>query len=58
MSTIRKDSSVDEKYYIAPTFNELILQQARIGVFDLTQEKYMPLKSEWQIQQFGRGSKS
>jgi len=57
MSLIRKNANVNGKFYVAPTFNELILKQQRVGVLDLELCKYTPLKNERQVQQFEYGSK-
>jgi len=57
MNLIRKNASVKNKFYVAPTFNELILKQAKIGVRDLELGKYTPLKTERHIQQFEHGSR-
>jgi hypothetical protein len=57
MSLIRKNASNNGKFYVAPAFNELILDQARIGVKELDLGKYTPLKNETQIQQFEYGSR-
>lgn len=46
---IRKDAHVDGSYFVAPTFNELVLRQKKIGVASLPLEKYIPLKTEQQI---------
>jgi len=48
-SLIRKGSSVDGSYFVASVFNELILKQKNIGTFPLELEKYIPLKTEQQI---------
>lgn len=53
---ISKCAAVDGKFYVAPTFNELILKQKRIGVFEIANEKYHPIKTEWQLHQFESGS--
>lgn len=53
--TIRKNANVGGHFYIAPTFNELLLRQARIGVYPIDSSKYLPLKTERQIQQFEHG---
>jgi hypothetical protein len=57
MNLIRKNASVKNKFYVAPTFNELILKQAKIGVRDLELGKYTPLKTERHIQQLEHGSR-
>jgi dTDP-glucose pyrophosphorylase len=50
--TIKKDSSVDGKYYVAPVFNEMVLQQKKIGVYQLDANMYRPLKDEKQLRDF------
>ena len=51
-SLICKDSSVDGSYFVASVFNELILKQKKIGVSPLALEKYIPLKTEQQIDRY------
>lgn len=51
-NAIRKDARVNGKFYICPTFNELVLEQLRIGVFEIESRAYNPLKSGRQIEQF------
>jgi dTDP-glucose pyrophosphorylase len=50
--TIVKDSSVDGKFYVAPVFNELILKQKKVGVYELDSHMYKPLKDEKQLREF------
>jgi NDP-sugar pyrophosphorylase family protein len=45
MQTIRKDANVDGSYYVSPTFNELVLEQALIGVRRIESRQYHPLKN-------------
>ncbi|HHY6977615.1 TPA: glycosyltransferase family 2 protein [Yersinia enterocolitica] len=52
---IRKNASVNGKFYVAPTFNELILKQMKIGTIDLNVDDYKLLKTERQAQQFESG---
>jgi hypothetical protein len=52
---MRKDSSVGGKFYLAPVLNELILKQARIGVFHIPQEMYVPLKNSNQAKNYVDG---
>lgn len=52
---IRKNASVGGVFYIAPVLNELILNQASIGVVQVQSDVYHPLKDERQIQQFELG---
>jgi len=42
---IYKDSSVNGMFFICPVFNELILTQKRIGVFEIEKNMYFPLKN-------------
>ncbi len=49
---VRKEASLAGSYYIAPTFNELILKQRRIGIREIDPRSYHPLKTERQIHQF------
>lgn len=49
---IRKDVTINGKYFITPALNELILKRSRIGTFSIDASKYYPLKTERQISQF------
>jgi len=40
-----KRSNTNEQYYIAPIFNELILFGKAIGAYEISNDKYTPLKS-------------
>ena len=40
-NTIRKDVNYDGKYYICSTFNELILNQQKVGVFEINKKDYI-----------------
>ena len=51
-NAIRKDARVNGKFYICPAYNELVLEQLRIGIFRIESRLYMPLKSGRQIEQF------
>ncbi|EPS8493158.1 glycosyltransferase family 2 protein [Yersinia enterocolitica] len=52
---IRKNASVNGKFYVAPTFNELILKQMKVGTINLNVDDYKLLKTERQAQQFESG---
>lgn len=56
MDSIRKDTRVMDKFFVAPTFNQLILQQQKIGVWNLDIDLYYPLKNDKQLQKFSGGS--
>ncbi|EJO33607.1 hypothetical protein QWC_01370 [Achromobacter marplatensis] len=55
-ASIRKNAVVGDSFFVAPTFNELILMQKKVGVFELDVSKYRPLKTDRQVQQFESGS--
>ncbi len=46
MKSIKKDASVNGKYYICPVYNELVLQQKKIGTYRITRNKYINFKYE------------
>lgn len=45
---IRKDANVNGFFYISPSLNELILEGARVGAYNITADQYRPIKSERQ----------
>jgi hypothetical protein len=49
---IKKDAHVEGYYFVAPTFNEMVLKQKKIGARELDVAKYFPLKTEQQVEQF------
>ncbi len=49
---IRKDASVDGRYFISLTLNEMVLRQKRMGVFEIDAKRYHPLKSPRQRSSF------
>lgn len=44
-SMLRKGAHVDGNYFVCPTFNEMVLRQAKIGVHRITADRYRPVKS-------------
>lgn len=53
---IRKNASISGNFYLAPTFNEMILKNRKIGIYRIENEKYFPLKNSRQVQQFESSS--
>lgn len=51
---IRKNATADGKFYVAPSYNELVLKHKRIGVYPIDNDVYYPLKTEHQMQKFER----
>ena len=49
---IRKDAHVNGIFYICPAFNELILNQLRIGAYSVDASNYYPLKTDKQLDGF------
>jgi hypothetical protein len=49
---IRKGDALEGRYYIAKTFNEMILAQKRIGTWKIDVAQYHPLKSERHLSNF------
>lgn len=49
---IRKDAHVEGTFFICPTFNEMILTHARIGILTVEASAYHPLKSQRQVDKF------
>lgn len=49
---IRKDARVNDNFYICPTFNQLVLERLRIGIYQIDSKVYHPLKTGRQIEQF------
>lgn len=51
-SMIMKDSSVGGLFYVCPSFNELILRQARIGVYEIGREDYVSLATPQNLKDY------
>ena len=54
--TIRKDASVDGIFFVSPTLNELVLEQALIGACRIESRHYHPLKNRRQLRTLGQPS--
>jgi len=52
---IRKDSAVNGNFFVGLTFNELILKRDRVGVHQIPQGAYFPLKTQQQIKRYETG---
>jgi dTDP-glucose pyrophosphorylase len=52
MRTIAKNSIINGKYYIAPSLNEMILANKRIGYFQVENSAYHPLYSPQKIKEY------
>ena len=45
VSMIKKGASVDDRFYVCPAYNEMILKQARIGVSEIAPKSYVSFSS-------------
>ena len=52
---IRKDASDSGSFFIAPTFNELILKQQKVGIYPIPKGAYVPLKNDHQRKRYEEG---
>lgn len=52
MKSIEKDAQVDGSYYVAPTLNELILENRKLGIYQIQEAKYHTLYSPQKIKEF------
>lgn len=51
-SVVRKDSKVNNGFYISQTMNEMILRQKRVGLQHVSNNQFHPLKTEMQLAQY------
>ncbi len=58
MQMIKKDAQVDGIFYICPTFNELILEQAKIGVYKISRDSYFSIATPEGVQVYEEHLKS
>lgn len=56
MDSIKKDSSVNGLYYIAPAINQMILKNKKITTFEVLAEKYHSFYSPKKINEFENGN--
>lgn len=57
-SMIKKDTTVDGAFFIAPVFNELILESKKVGIHRIGVNEYLPLKTQKQIDLYEAGELS
>ncbi|MGY6548754.1 MAG: glycosyltransferase family 2 protein [Roseinatronobacter sp.] len=56
-ASIRKGASVNGRYFVCPTFNELVLNQKRIGVWPIAREDYISLATPQAVEDFDQSLK-
>lgn len=54
MNMIKKGASVNELYYISPTFNEMVLQNKRLIINEISNDKYHTFYTPQKIQEYER----
>jgi len=54
MSMVKKDASVNGMYYISPVFNELILENKKLGVYPIEKSKYHTFYNPQKIKDYER----
>jgi hypothetical protein len=52
MAMIRKDASVDGRFFVCPAFNEMVLANKRIGIHQLDRNAYHSLHDPQAIPRF------
>lgn len=52
MAMILKDAHVQGRFFICPAYNELILEQARIGVYEIDRSSYFSLATPQGVHQY------
>ena len=43
---IKKGACVNDQYYVCPCYNEMVLQQKKIGVFRISKDDYFNLNQQ------------
>ncbi len=54
MSMIQKDASINGLYYISPTFNEMVLQNKKLIIVKIDNDKYHTFYTPQKIQEYER----
>jgi len=49
---IRKEISINEKFYISQALNEMLLKQKKIAAYKISNDKFHPLKTELQLEEY------
>ncbi len=52
MSSIKHSSSIDDKYFISPVFNEFILANKKVGHYEVLNERYHTFYSPQKIEEY------
>ena len=61
IAMIKKDASVNNLFYLCPVYNEMILKQKKIGIYEINRDEYFMFKEESEIEAYKkylRGDKS
>jgi hypothetical protein len=49
---ILKDSNVDGAFFVCPAYNELLLENARVGIFTIPRQNYFSMATPPGAQQY------
>lgn len=52
MQMIKKDACVEEKYFVCPVFNEMVLMNKRVGIRTIKREAYFSLSTPQGIREY------
>jgi dTDP-glucose pyrophosphorylase len=52
MRMIKKDACVDNKFYVCPTFNEMVLMGKRVGIYHISRESYFSLATPQGVREY------
>jgi len=52
LNMIRKDAHVSHQFYVCPVFNEMLLKQKKIGVYQIPQKAYISLATPQGVQMY------
>ncbi len=52
MQMIYKDAHVNDRFYICPVYNQMILNQAKIGTYSISRDNYFKLSNPNEVQEY------
>jgi len=52
MNMIEKDANINNLYYVCPSYNEMILKQQNIGIYNINREQYISVATPEDISNF------
>jgi dTDP-glucose pyrophosphorylase len=52
MRMIKKDACIDGKFYVCPAFNEMVLMNKRVGIWNIKRESYFSLATPQGVREY------